>query len=103
MHGTVVVKPGAAVDTVAPRLSHVRASVKGRKAVVKFKITEKAGVTARARRSGGAKTHRSFTFVKGGQARVRVKLGRRGSYRVSLSAQDATGNTSKTASLTVRR
>jgi plastocyanin len=103
MHGTVVVKPGGPVDSVKPRLSRVRARVKGRKAVVKFKITERATVTARARRTGSAKTHHSFTFVRRGRAKVKVKLGRRGSYRVSLSAEDPTGNSSKTVAVTVRR
>jgi plastocyanin len=103
MHGTVVVRPGGAVDTVRPRLSHVRARVKGRKAVLKFKISERAQVKARARREGGAKTHSAYRFVSKGRAKVKVKLGRRGTYRVTLSAEDPTGNTSKTVAVTVRR
>jgi plastocyanin len=101
MHGTVVVRAGAAVDRVAPRLTHVRARVRGRFAKLRFRISEKAGVTARARSSRAR--HRSFKFVTKGRARTRVKLGGHGSYRVSLSAEDATGNTSKTFKVTLHR
>jgi plastocyanin len=103
MHGTVVVAPGPAVDRKAPKLSHVRARVKGKSAVISFRVSEKASVTARVRRPG--KSHvlkQSFRFVKAGDATTKVKLPGRGQFRVSLSAEDATGNRGKTA-VTVRR
>jgi plastocyanin len=103
MHGTVVVAEGAATDSVAPTVKHVRAKVKGRSARVSFKISEDASVTARVRRPGQKKVlHRSFKFVKAGAARTKVRVGR-GRSRVSIFAEDATGNRSKLETVTVTR
>jgi plastocyanin len=103
MHGTVVVAAGAAVDRKPPRLSRVRARVKKRMAVVRFKISEGASVTALVRRPGKKKVlERSFRFVRAGAARTQVRLPGRGRFAVSLVAEDQTGNKGR-AAVRVRR
>lgn len=103
MHGTVVVAAGPAVDRKPPRLSRVRARVKNGSAVVRFKISEKASVTALVRRPGSAKVlKRSFRFVGAGAAKTSVKLPGRGRFKVSLVAEDQTGNKGH-AAVRVRR
>jgi plastocyanin len=103
MHGTVVVAAGPAVDRKAPRLSRVRARVKNGSAVVRFKISEKASVTALVRRPGSAQVlKRSFRFVGAGAAKTSVKLPGRGRFKVSLVAEDQTGNKGH-AAVRVRR
>jgi plastocyanin len=103
MHGTVVVAAGPAVDRKPPKLTRVRARVKGRSAVLSFRVSEKASVTARVRRPGSSRVlKQSFRFVKAGAAKTKVKLPGRGRFRVSLSAEDPTGNRAK-AAVTVRR
>lgn len=103
MHGTVVVAPGPTVDRKAPKVSHVRASVSKRTAVVRFRISEDASVTAAVRRPGARKVlKQSFRFVKAGAARTKVKLPGRGKFRIGLVAEDQTGNQGR-AKVSVRR
>ena len=103
MHGTVVVAAGAAVDRKPPSLFRVRARVRKRVATLRFRISENASVTALVRRPGAKKVlKRSFRFVKKGKARTQVRLPGRGRFRVSLVAEDQTGNKGR-AAVTVRR
>jgi plastocyanin len=100
MHGTVVVAASGAAptDTTAPTVSHVRARVKRRAAVVSFAVDEDASMKAQVRRRGQKRVlHSSFRFVKAGEARTRVSLRGvgHGHFRVSLIAEDPTGNQAK--------
>jgi hypothetical protein len=101
MHGTVVVAAsGTQTDTTSPKVSHVRARVKGRAAVVRFAVDEDASVTARVRRRGSKRVlHSSFRFVKAGQASTRVSLrgAGHGRFRIALVVEDATGNRARAA------
>ena len=104
MHGTVVVAEGAATDQVAPTLKRLRVKVKGRFARLSFRVSEKGSVTARVRRPGKARVlHDSFRFVKAGRAHTKVKLGGHGRFRVSIFAEDESGNQSQVQAVTVNR
>jgi plastocyanin len=104
MHGTVVVAPGPTIDTTAPVLSNLKLHAGKRKATVRFRITEDASVTTQVLRHGKAVRH-AFGFVKAGSAQASFKVAglAAGRYKVSLVAEDPTGNKSKPAVVGLRR
>ena len=98
MRGTIVVEPGPATDKEAPRVKRVRGLVARGFAVVRFRVSEDAAVTARVRRPGAAKVLKSsFRFVREGAARTKVRLPGRGRFRVALVVEDKAGNQTRAA------
>jgi plastocyanin len=104
MTGTVVVTPykQPPVDRTAPKLTRVSVSLRGRRATLHFRLSEAASVTARVRRRGSSKVVKdAFGFARRGAGRLALDLRRlrAGRYRVSASAEDDTGNRSKTVTV----
>jgi plastocyanin len=103
MRGTIVVEPGPTTDQKAPKVGRVRGSVARGFAVVRFRVSENAAVTARVRRRGASKVLKSsFRFVRAGKARTKVRLPGRGRFRVALVVEDDAGNKAH-AAVAVRR
>ena len=107
MKGTVNVAAGTQYDKAAPVLTKVRlASATRRRAKVSFVVSEDASVATRLRRRGSSKVLRdAFSFVSAGAASSSAKMAGlpRGRYVISVTAQDATGNVSPTATVKVKR
>ncbi len=104
MSGTVIVEPAPRTDSRRPRLSRVRAKVKGRRAIVGFRASESVSLTTQVRRPGRKKVLReSFDFFSAGNRRTAIRLPGRGRFAVRLRAQDDSGNDSKPVTVTVRR
>lgn len=107
MKGTVIVAPykQPPVDRTPPRLTRVSVTLKARRATVHFRLSERASVTARVRRQGSSKVVRdAFAFARRGTGKLVLDLRRlrAGRYRISLFADDDTGNRSRTATVAVR-
>ena len=117
MKGTINVRERGrppAVDQAPPRISAARARVRGRRVLVRFRLSEPARVTAKLMRRGSGRqrvARRMKTYRLAGKrgANVRrLKLprsARRGSYRLVLVALDAKGNRSapRATAMRVRR
>jgi plastocyanin len=107
MKGTVIVGvyKQPPVDRTAPKLTKVTMALAGRRGTLRFRLTEASSVTARVRRKGSSKVVRdAFGFARRGAGKLALDLRRlhAGRYRVSVFAEDDTGNRSKTATLALR-
>jgi plastocyanin len=95
MRGTVVVSPAARTDQAAPRISRVRARIRGKRVRFSFRADEPVSVLAKVRRRGATRVARSsFQFAGAGAAHVGMKLAglARGRYAATLHFEDDSGN-----------
>jgi plastocyanin len=96
-----------ATDAIAPRVTRVAASRNLRRAIVRFRLSEDAEVTARLRRRGSTRTLKRVTRELDAGNRtltLRKRLAAGARYQVALRIEDAAGNvTTRTVSFTAPR